>query len=200
MRRAGFILLVFLAGIVLCCKKEVATSEELLQYTLDNGNGLVKKNQTGSIQMQVAVRPTDLLVSQQIEGTQATGEDVLKWRNTYGKYLYFTLSLSHNGNELLTPALQGQFSEILSTLSYRMPTYVCLTTSHGDTLEVVDAVLNRTFGMAQSTDLLFAFNKDKLGDAAWLQFNLNEFGLNTGHQRFRFEISDLANVPELKFN
>ncbi|HEY9006529.1 MAG TPA: hypothetical protein VIM75_10355, partial [Ohtaekwangia sp.] len=62
-----------------------------------------------------------------------------------------------------------------------------------------DFMLNRTYGMSNSTDLLFVFSKEKAKGKDWIQFNLNELGLGIGNQRFRFEMRDLENVPEVTF-
>jgi hypothetical protein len=51
--------------------------------------------------------------------------------------------------------------------------------------------------LSKSTDLIFSFDKKKTKDQDWVQFNLNEFGLNTGNKRFRFNMKDLERVPTL---
>lgn len=80
-----------------------------------------------------------------------------------------------------------------------MGNYVTLTTASADTIPVGDFMLNRTYGLSQSTDLLFVFNKEETERAEWVQFNLNEFGLGAGNQRFRFKRKDLEDLPRLNF-
>jgi hypothetical protein len=80
-----------------------------------------------------------------------------------------------------------------------MASYVTLTTALRDTVPVRDFVLQRTYGLGHSTDLLFAFNKEKASDAKWVEFNLKEFGMNMGYQRFRFKVKELEEVPQINF-
>jgi hypothetical protein len=60
--------------------------------------------------------------------------------------------------------------------------------------------LNRTYGLSSTTDLLFVFNKKKAAGTDWVQFNLNEFGLGLGNQRFRFSTMDLEETPQINFS
>jgi hypothetical protein len=109
------------------------------------------------------------------------------------------MSLSSNDKEALHQIASDQYSDLVQTLSFRMSNYVTLTTSVNDTIPVGDFMLNRTYGMSNSTDLLFVFNREKTKDTDWVQFNLNEFGLGIGNQRFRFDMHTLENVPEVAF-
>ncbi len=91
------------------------------------------------------------------------------------------------------------YSDLVQTLSFRMSHYVTLTTAPADTIPVGDFMLNRTYGLSQSTDLLFVFNNEKVRGKEWIQFNLNEFGLGTGNQRFRFRTKDIETLPGIDF-
>jgi hypothetical protein len=91
------------------------------------------------------------------------------------------------------------FSAMVETLSFRMGEYVALVTSSRDTIPVQDFVLDRTYGMSKSTDLLFVFDKAAAKDSDWIQFNLDEFGLGLGNHRFRFSKEKLDEVPQLTF-
>jgi hypothetical protein len=72
-----------------------------------------------------------------------------------------------------------------------------MTTSASDTIPVADFILNRTYGLSSSTDVLVIFNKEKTIDQQWVQFNLNEFGMNLGNSRMRFKVKDLEGCPKL---
>lgn len=80
-----------------------------------------------------------------------------------------------------------------------MNEYVMLTTSARDTIPVGDFMLNRTYGLSASTDVLVVFNREKARGADWVQINLSEFGLGVGSQRFRFSRKDLDEIPRIKF-
>ncbi|HEY9047244.1 MAG TPA: hypothetical protein VIN08_15170, partial [Ohtaekwangia sp.] len=142
---------------------------------------------------------TDLWVYQEIGKHKATPEQIDTLRKKYSQYLYFILSLSANNKEALHQAASDQYGDLVQTLSFRMNNYVTLTTSVNDSIPVGDFMLNRTYGMSNSTDLLFVFSKEKAKGKDWIQFNLNEFGLGIGNQRFRFEMRDLEKIPEVTF-
>ncbi len=164
-------------------------------------NDLTKEAGIDGYQVQLTYRPTDLLVHQELDGGPYDTAEVSGLREKYGRYYYFILSLSRDSKEALhqLDGGMGQYSALVQTLSFRMREYVTLTTSARDTIPVADFMLNRTFGLSQSTDLLFVFAREKARNDEWVQFNLDEFGLGVGNQRFRFRREDLDNVPPLKF-
>ena len=75
-----------------------------------------------------------------------------------------------------------------------------MATAAQDTIPVADFILNRTYGLASSTDLLVVFNNQKAQGKEWGQFNLNEFGVNTGSLRMRFRVTDLEECPFIDFD
>jgi hypothetical protein len=111
----------------------------------------------------------------------------------------FGRSMVHITKEALHQTTLDEYGDLLNTLSFRMHEYVSMTTAKQDTIPVGDFMLNRTFGMSSSTDVLFVFDRAKAKDVDWVQFNLNEFGLGVGNQRFRFDVDDLENAPQVNF-
>jgi hypothetical protein len=190
----SFLLIVLVIG----CKPQSFPSEkELIAYIQDEENGLKKTNDAGDYKVTVTYRPTDLLIMQEV-GEKPTKEAVAKARKKYQNYFYFILSLSKSGKEALDQSQGfGQYSEMVQKLSFRVPEFVNMTTSASDTIPVADFILNRTYGLGSSTDILVVFNKEKTKDQPWTQFNLNEFGMNLGNSRIRFKVSDLENCPRL---
>lgn len=183
---------------VSCAGPAYVTPEELTMYFKSADHGLYQFSQVNDMKIEVTYRPTDLLVHQELTNTKADVAVVEKLRKKYSSYYYFILSISKNNKEALhQSASMGQYSELVQAMSFRMPSYVTLTTSEYDTVPVGDFMLNRTYGMSTSTDILFAFNKEKTKNKKWVQFNLNEFGMGTGNQRFRFRIDDLEEVPRI---
>ncbi len=192
------ILLVLLAGAA--CSSGPMTVAELETYVKDQENGLTQEIESNGYTIRVTFRPTDLWVKQEVgEGRFPDAQELAKLRHKYNAYYYFIVSLSRNNKEALHQLEGGmeQYSDLVQTLSFRMPQYTTLTTSASDTIPVGDFMLNRTYGLSRSTDLLFVFSREKAGDDAWVQFNLNEFGLGTGSQRFRFDREKLDEAPEL---
>jgi len=182
------------------CEKQTLTPEELSAFVADEENGYCKKSTVGPTTVTVTYRPTDLLVDQELGDEAATTLRVDSLRKKYDRYYYFILSLSSNEKESLHQTSGDQYSDLVNTLSFRMHDFVTMTTSASDTIPVGDFMLNRTYGMSSSTDLLFVFNKEKSKDQDWVQFNLNEFGLGVGNQRFRFSVDELEAAPKIKFD
>jgi hypothetical protein len=184
-----------------CAPSEVQTVEELNKFIQEPDNNLVQQVDINDYKFSVAYRPTDLLIYQEV-GNDPTSRIVLdNLQKKYSSYYHFILSISKKGKEALNPAEgMGQYRELVQVLSFRMNEFVTMTTSSQDTIPVGDFILNRTYGISQSTDVLFVFNKERGKGRDWVQFNLNEFGLRAGNQRFRFKVSDLESVPRLKFN
>jgi hypothetical protein len=181
-----------------CNQPKVQTQEELLAYVMAEDHGLVKSLEVNETQIKVIYRPTDLLAGQEVgQGEHPDPHTIAKVRNKYSPYYYFILSLSKQHKEIIDPAAQGfsQFSSLLQTVAFRLTDAVHLSTAKKDTIPVVDYYYQRTFGMGQSTDVLFAFQKAKAKGADWVEFNLDEFGLGIGKQSLRFKVQDLEKAP-----
>jgi len=188
---------------VLCtfsCTPSHMDKQELNEWLLDESNGLSAEKEIGGIKLRATFRPTDLLIDQSLRGKYEEAKES-ELRGKYEAYAYFVLTMEKGGEDALygTSGSQADFSEKLQTIAFRMGDFVNITTSAQDTIPVADYAFPRTFGIAKSTSLMFAFNKEAFKNKEWVSFNLNEFGLNTGDQRFKFQLSDIHNTPKLKF-
>jgi hypothetical protein len=183
------------------CSPKKFSAEELQAYIIDEENGTSLTEELNGTKVTVTYRPTDLWVSHEIDHEVVSMPEIDSLRKRYSDYYYFTVSLSRNNKEALHQVNNmGEYSELVQTLSFRMPQYVTLTTAKQDTIPVGDFILNRTYGLSSTTDLLFVFNKKKAAGTDWVQFNLNEFGLGLGNQRFRFSTMDLEETPQINFS
>jgi hypothetical protein len=196
-------LLFLLIGCLLlsACKPGVLTEESLQSWVREPEHGLIKTEERGSLQISAVYRPTDLLVAQELADGEATPEDIEKLRSKFGAYRYFILSVSKDGGDALynTADSYAEFSDNLQKLSFRMPEYLYMTTSAKDTVELLDFHFSRMHGMGGSTQVLLAFDMDKLKDKRWIQLNLKEMGFGTGRVNLRFRMKDLLNTPEIDF-
>jgi len=181
------------------CHPEYLNQQELNAFLQETSNGLSKEKEQGDIKVKVTYRPTDLLVAQEL-GKDYDVEKATALQGKYGAYAYFMVNMEVGGQDALygTSTGQSDFSSKLQALSFAMADYVNLTTSSQDTIPVADYAFPRTFGLSKSTNLMFVFSKEKMQGKEWISFNLNEFGLKSGDQRFRFKLSDLENIPKLK--
>jgi len=186
---------------MLGCHSKSVSSEELQSYVLDEDNGLQKSVESSGTKVTVTYRPTDLWVQQEIEGKIVKAPTVDSLRRKYSRYYYFIVSLSRDNKEALHQVrTMGHYSDLVQTMSFAMSQFVNLTTTKQDTIIVSDSMLNRTYGLGSSTDLLLVFERVKAEDDDWVQLNLSEFGLGLGNQRFRFASKDFERLPSLDFS
>jgi hypothetical protein len=199
----GIVSIILFSVLLTACSStpEYLSPQELNKFILAEENGLKKVTEINGYRIEVINRPTDLWVHQEVGDEPVAEATLTQLRKKYSTYYYFIVSLSKNNKEALhqLEGGMGQYSELVQTLSFRMADYANLTTSAQDTIPVGDAMLNRTYGLSASTDLLFVFNKTKAEGKDWVQFNLNEFGMGVGNQRFRFKTKDIETVPQIDF-
>jgi hypothetical protein len=146
-------------------------------------------------------KPTDLLVAQEL-GENTLKERITALREKYQKQLYFTLSMSRNGKELLstTPKNRQEFGAMVNQLAFGMGEKVHLFTQNKDTLELLDYNYPRMYGMSQSTTMLFVYPRDeKQLSEETLNFTIQDLGTYTGEVKFKIETYKIRNEPRLKF-
>ena len=194
MPKTVFSLLILLG----CGTPDYLSEEALQQYVSDESNRLSKSKNVGNLNMQVTLRPSDLLVWQDV-GVKEDTSDIKEAFGRYSKYLYLMMQLSVGERDALYALSKNQmeFNDRLQTLSFRMNQFANLTTSANDTLPVADFYYSRMFGLSSSNDVLFVFNVEEVKDIDWVSFNTKEFGFNSGRQSFRFDWGDIQEVPHL---
>lgn len=181
--------------------QERLSPEDLNKFIAEEENQLTKRVNVGNHSIQVSYRPTDLWIYREVGGLTIDSVTYDSLYNRYANYCYFALSLSLENEEVPDHAAAGlyQYGELVQTLSFRMDKYVTLITSTHDTIPADDVMLNRTVGLGNTTDLLFAFDKEKITGKETVCFNLNEFGLGIGNQQFQFRTRDMEEAPKIKF-
>jgi hypothetical protein len=195
-------ILFYMATIIIAisCGSKVS-HEELLHYIKSESNGLVKEKSINGINFRLINMPKDLMVYRDI---MAIGNiDNLKIDELKGNYdyLYFTLSVSANGKEVLNLLVNDnrKFGQIVNELAFGLNDKIILTNSNTDTLQLLDSHFQRTYGMARSSNILLVFDKKYLIPGENLKFQLKEFGLGTAQVIFRFDTDDLLKVPSIDF-
>ncbi len=183
------------------CTGEV-NREELLGYVADTDNGLIQEKLLNGITYKLTYKPSDLLVWQTVRQKEKIEEQELQQQRTNFDHLYFTLSVSAGGKEVLN-AFGGdkqKFGQLVDQLAFGMQDLVTLTNSAADTLQMMDAHFARTYGAARSSDVLLVFDKGLFHKNDQLKFTIEDFGLRTGRIIFRFETNDIINTPNIDFN
>lgn len=192
-----FLLLLLISS----CTQTFETAEEMNDYIKEEDNGYNYKKTIAGVDYVLQYRPTDLLVKQEL------GEDknpvlVDKLRKHYGKYLYFNLSMSKNDQELLNGVAQdkAKFGQMVNELAFGMEEKLHLYTSTKDTLALADFIYPRMYGMSNSTSIMIVYPRDpKYLKQEYLNFVVEDLGLDTGDIKFKIDTKALTNEPQLRF-
>lgn len=192
---------IFLLSFSIGCSTKMATENELIEYVREVDNGLIKTTKRGDIEVSAVYRPLDLIVAQELGNNLPDEKQIEQVREKYRQNAYFVLSVSNDNKDALysTANSYSHFSENLQKLSFRMPEYLFMTTSARDTVELLDFNYSRMHGMGASTQVLLAFDKDKLQDKEWVQLNLKEMGFGVGRVNLRFKGKDIEKTPQIDF-
>jgi len=192
------ILLLFLIG---CSNKTFSSKEEFLDYLKDKDNEYLKIKNVNGFEYSLLYKPTDLLVKQEL-GENVSKEKIKELRQKYQGYMYFNLSMSKNGKELLstTPKNRQEFGTMVNQLTFGMREKVHLFTQKKDTLEMLDYNYPRMYGMSKSTTMLFVYPRDKKYlEEEYLNFTVQDLGNYTGEVKFKIATNKIKNEPQIKF-
>ncbi len=198
------VFLILILGVYLlvsCAQKSFETQEALWSYLKDEDNGYLQQKNINGYDFSLLYKPTDLLVAQEL-GANRSQEKIAALREKYKKQLYFILSMSRNGKELLstTPKNRQEFGAMVNQLAFGMRDKVHLFTQKKDTLAMLDYNYPRMYGMSQATTILFVFpRKDKYLSEETLNFTIQDLGNYTGEVKFKIQIDKIKKEPELKF-
>ncbi|CAL2083211.1 hypothetical protein [Tenacibaculum sp. 190524A05c] len=184
-----------------CTSKSFDTKEEMWEYIKNVDNGYVHKKSINGYDFSVLYKPTDLLVTQEL-GSTYTADEVDKLRIKYKNNIYFTVSISRDNKELLssTPKNKQEFGAMVNNLAFGMGEKVHAYTSKKDTLELLDYVYPRMYGMSRSTDMLFVYPRDnKYLKEDYLNLVIGDLGTYTGEVKFKIPTKTIKNEPKLNF-
>jgi len=193
----NFLILFFLFS----CNETFETAEEMNNYIRDEDNGYYYKKTISGIDYILQYRPTDLLVNQELVNNN-NNIQVDKLRKKYNKFLYFTLSMSKNNQELLNSVAQdkAKFGQMVNELAFGMEEKLHLYTPTKDTLALTDFIYPRMFGMSNSTSIMIVYPREsKSLNEEYLNFVVEDLGLDTGDIKFKLDTKALLNEPQLRF-
>ncbi len=192
-----FILLLFISS----CTKTFETQEEMNNYIQNEDNGYNYKKTVADVDYVLQYRPTDLLVKQEL-GDDTTPAKVEKFRKHYSQYMYFNLSMSKNNQELLNGVAQDKvkFGQMVNELAFGMEEKLHLYSPTKDTLTLADFIYPRMYGMSNSTSIMIVYPRDtKYINQEYLNFVIEDLGLETGDIKFKLDTKALKNEPKLSF-
>ncbi len=202
------LLLLIFMPIVLssCMSKTFDNKEALWSYLKDAKNGYLHQKTINGFEFSLLYKPTDLMVDQELpESLKGKERDqkIKELRNKYHQYLYFTLSMSKNGQELLstTPRNRQEFGAMVNQLAFGMGEKVHLFTSQKDTLDLLDYNYPRMYGMGGATTMLFVYPRDaKYLEDDYVNFTIEDLGIYTGEVKFKIPTEKLNKELTIKFD
>ncbi len=193
---------IFLASVVSACgPKSFDSKDELLAYLKNTDNGYHFQKSVNGIDYSLTYRPTDLMVSQFVQNRNAN-KRINQLRKKYRDYLYFNLSMSVNGRELLSQNLgsRAKFGTMVNQFSFGMAEKVHLISQSRDTLPLLDYVHPRTYGMGTGTEMLLVYEKNSVTmEQAYMLFTIKDLGFNTGEISFKIDPEKIKQQPLLNF-
>ncbi|MCL9807660.1 hypothetical protein NAT51_19210 [Flavobacterium amniphilum] len=201
MKVKNSILLFLCVLFISSCGKSFDSQEEMTAFITDEDNGYQYKKTVNGVDYTLQYRPTDLLVKQELSD-KYTDKQVEDLRKQYGKYIYFNLSMSKNNQELLNGLARDKerFGQMVNDLAFGMEEKVHLFTPKKDTLAMADFIYPRMYGMTDATTLMIVYPRDeKFMQEEYLNFTIEDLGLDTGEIKFKVKTSELKDEPQLRF-
>jgi glucose dehydrogenase len=195
------LLVMLLLLIFSSCSKTFDSQEEMNAYLLDEDNGYNYKKTVAGVDYVLQYRPTDLMVKQELSD-KIDAAQVDKLRQKYNKYLYFNLSMSKNNQELLNNVAsdKAKFGQMVNDLAFGMEDKVHLYTPEKDTLAMTDFIYPRMYGMSNATSIMVVYPRDsEFMNRDYLNFVIQDLGMDTGDIKFKINIDALQNEPQLQF-
>jgi hypothetical protein len=192
-----YLLLFFLCA----CQHEFRSSEELAHHIADPDNGYKYSKSISGVNYILEYRPSDMFVAQEV-GPTYNESAIKRSREKFSKYIYFRLSILKSDSELLAGVAgnRAEFSALNQTLSFGMDKNIILRTKDRDTLELVDYIYPRMYGMSTDTSLLLVYSKDStILEQKELHLEVKEFGLGTGDVEFLIPTDIIKQEPHIEF-
>ncbi len=199
-KRNSFLLMLILI-ISSCGNKSFDTAEEMVAFISDEKNEYCYEKEVNGVKYILQYRPTDLMVGQELVNKSDENE-IIKLRDKYKKNIYFNLSMSTGGKELLNNSSidRNKFNQMVNDLVFNMSKKVSLYTSEKDTLPIIDCIYPRMYGMSNSTTILMIYPRDKkILDEEYFYFTVQDLGLNTGEINFKIYTKQINKEPKLNF-
>ncbi|MBP2833279.1 hypothetical protein J8281_13880 [Aquimarina sp. U1-2] len=184
-----------------CATKTFDTATELLNYIQQPEHDYLQTKTVNGVNFSILYKPTDLLVDQELTG-ERTALKIDSLRSKYEQYLYFTISMSKNNQELLTNMARDKqrFGAMVNQLAFGMEEKVHLYTPQKDTIAIADYLYPRMYGMSGSTTILFVYPRDKkITNQEYVHMTIDDLGLYTGDVKFKIPTEIMNNEPRIKF-
>lgn len=198
MKRENKFLLLFILLFLISCKNDLISNEEdLIKHIKDEENGFSITKEINGFRINSIYKPTDLMVLNETSdeaNNNVSKIDSLKLK--YKENLYFILSYSRDGKELLSTITESRekFNSVQNILTFDMMNRVSLTNQNNDTIPLVDYNFPRTYGMSRSTNAIFVFKRNQvLEESEELIFKVKDIGIGIGDINFKYSADLIKN-------
>lgn len=184
-----------------CTTKTFESSEALMDYIKQPENGYLFTKTVNGVEFSLLYKPTDLLVNQELT-KEAKTLMIDSLRSKYGEYLYFTLSMSKNNQELLSNVAgnKQQFGAMVNELAFGMEQKIHLYTPQKDTIALADYIYPRMYGMSGATTMLFVYPREKkVTNTEFMTLTIEDLGFYTGEVKFKIPTKVINNELKIKF-
>ncbi|OWW23519.1 hypothetical protein B4Q04_20180 [Zobellia sp. OII3] len=184
-----------------CSQKAFENRAKLMAYVNNPENGYTKEKSINGIDFSITYRPTDMLVSQQLSDNLSE-KLIDSLRAKYQDQIYFNVTLSKNKQEILSSVnnSRNDFGAMVNQLAFGMGNKAHLFTRSKDTIELLDYIYPRMYGMGGATNILFVYpRKEVLDSGAFFYFTIEDIGFSTGEVGFKVATKPLVNEPRINF-
>lgn len=198
MKRENKVLLLFILCFLVSCKNDLISNEEdLIKHIKDEDNGFSITKEINGFRINSTYKPTDLMILNETSddvNSSVGKSDSLKLK--YKENLYFILSYSRDGKELLSTITESRekFNAVQNILTFDMMNKVSLTNQDNDTIQLLDYNFPRTYGMSRSTNAIFVFKRNQvLDESEELIFTVKDIGIGVGDINFKYSADLIKN-------
>jgi hypothetical protein len=171
-------------------------------YLTDPAHGLTHTTEVNGTTITCAYRPTELLVLQDLAGSQAaTPATRDSLARAYAGKTYCTLTLARNGSEVENQFINdpARYQQAISYLNTGIAADAVLATTPQDSVAAVASMYVRQYGTTGHSTVLLVFDTHQLMPQQGFHLTLRGQRLELGTIQFAFAAADLAALPALQF-
>lgn len=183
--------LLVLSVILISCVQQPKTVSDVQMYISDKKNGLVSSKQIGDVLVKLTWQPWQVIASKLNKSKSAQSLAQLD------KNCFFILSFSKDNKELLRQLDFNLYSEMVNVFSFRMQSFISITSS--DTISVFpkDCLFQQTYGASDANNLLLIFDNNEIKNMDEFIVSIQEFGLGFGNLKFRINRKNMSQFEKL---
>lgn len=195
-----------------CTKQEVNSVSEYSKWINNAENGLIKIKKIKGLEIAVKYLPTEYLILKELEESDDTSENNReRIKKEYENAITFLMTIGpdenkKNNNDIMFEGIKSykEYSERLVSMNFEIDKNVSLNTTHAE-LKPVLAVLENTYGLSKSRNIMFVFSpneseKKDMKTSNNIDFVYSDELFSLGIMHFSFDYDQLENLPHINRN